>query len=197
MHEWNKKWLILQRRKSDLQDSYEMRIPIGIIAIPEKDNLFKRILRSLADAESEQAVGDCEAQFNLHFPTVEVDMVDRGFKRPKCRSSYSCAHDAGLGSITKYFGLTSEAFGDNLKAGHKVNIDVLLLVLQGFVGAAQMSTIRPVGLTIWALLVLSISQHLATLAVVTLYRTIDCVPVKKYGLVCETIQPHVKGRPRN
>lgn len=121
VHEWNKKWLILQRRKSDLQDSYEMRIPIGIIAIPEKDNLFKRILRSLADAESEQAVGDCEAQFNLHFPTVEVDMVDRGFKRPKCRSSYSCAHDAGLGSITKYFGLTSEAFGDNLKAGHKMN----------------------------------------------------------------------------
>lgn len=56
-------------------------------------------------------------------------MVDCGFKWFKCWLFYSCVYDVGLGFIIKYFGLILEVFGDNLKVGYKVNIDVLFLVL--------------------------------------------------------------------
>ena len=99
-------------------------------SIPEKDKVVKNIFRFLEDAESEQAIDDCEAHFNLHFPIDESEVADCGFKRPRFRSLYSIAHQAGLGKITKCFGLTSEAFGDNVKAGFKVNIIVLLLLYE-------------------------------------------------------------------
>lgn len=91
----------------------------------ETDKLVKNIFRFIEDAESEQVLHDFEAQFNLHFPRDESEVVDSKFKRPRFRSLYSIGHQAGLGTITKHFGLASEAFGDNVKAGFKVNITLL------------------------------------------------------------------------
>ena len=127
VQEWDKKWLLIQRRKSILQVNFKERISGNFSSIPEKVKIAENIFRFLEDAESEQAIDDCEAQFNLHFPVDESEITDCGFKRPRFRSLYSIGHQAGLGKITKYFGLTSEAFGDNVKAGYKVNIVFLLL----------------------------------------------------------------------
>ncbi|KAG0613972.1 hypothetical protein M758_6G142000 [Ceratodon purpureus] len=121
VQEWDKKWLLIQRRKSILQVNFKERISGNFSSIPEKVKIAENIFRFLEDAESEQAIDDCEAQFNLHFPVDESEITDCGFKRPRFRSLYSIGHQAGLGKITKYFGLTSEAFGDNVKAGYKRN----------------------------------------------------------------------------
>ena len=132
VQEWNKKWLLIQRRKSVLQANLEKRLPVDIDSTPEKDNIAKNIFRFLEEAESEQAIDDCEAQFNLHFPVDESKGTDCGFKRPRFRTLYSIGQQAGLGKITKYFALTSEAFGDNVKAGYKVSIVFSSLMLQWY-----------------------------------------------------------------
>jgi transcription elongation factor SPT6 len=85
VQEWNKKWLLIQRRKSVLQVNFKERIPVDVSSIPEKDNIAKNIFRFLEDAESEQALDDCEAQFNLRFPIDESEVADCGFKRPRFR----------------------------------------------------------------------------------------------------------------
>lgn len=126
VQEWNKKWLLLQRRKSELQAGFKERVPVDTGSTPETDKLVKNIFRFTEDAESEQVLDDFEAQFNLHFPRDESEILDFRFKRPRFRSLYSIGHQAGLGTITKHFGLASEALGENLKAGYKVNIVVLL-----------------------------------------------------------------------
>jgi len=128
VQEWNKKWLLLQRRKSELQAGFKERVPVDVGSTPETDKLVKNIFRFIEDAESEQVLDDFEAQFNLHFPRDESEILDSRFKRPRFRSLYSIGHQAGLGTITKHFGLASEAFGENLKAGYKVNVVVLLLL---------------------------------------------------------------------
>lgn len=134
VQEWNKKWLFLQRRKSDLQVNFKGRTPVGVT---EKEKIIKNVLRCLEDAESEQAIDDCESQFNLHFPVDASEAADCGFKRPRFRSLYSIGHQAGLGNFTKHFGLTSEAFGDNVKAGYKVNVVVLLLLYEALTFVAH------------------------------------------------------------
>lgn len=122
---------------------------MDVSSIPEKEKIAKNIFRFLEDAESEQAIDDCEAQFNLHFPIDESEVADCGFKRPRFRSLYSIGHQAGLGKITKYFGLTSEAFGDNVKAGYKVNLAVLLLLYEALI----LHTIHAMGTTILSFVV--------------------------------------------
>lgn len=124
VQEWNKKWLLLQRRKSELQAGFKERVPVDVGNTPETDKLVKNIFRFIEDAESEQVLDDFEAQFNLHFPRDESEILDYRFKRPRFRSLYSIGHQAGLGTITKHFGLASEALGENLKVGYKKH-DVL------------------------------------------------------------------------
>lgn len=87
---------------------------------PEMNKLVNNIYKFIEAAESEQVVDDYEAQFKLHFPINESEVLDSRFKRPKIRSEYSIAHQAGVGSITKHFGIPSEAFAENVKAGFKV-----------------------------------------------------------------------------
>lgn len=116
---WDKKWLLLQRRKTALLAAYEKRIPAEIRDDPEKDELVDKIFRALSDAQSEQAVDDCDAKFNLHFPPDEIEVVDGGFKRPSRRSLYSICRKAGLGAVAKEFGLAPDLFGENLQATYK------------------------------------------------------------------------------
>jgi transcription elongation factor SPT6 len=117
---WDKKWLLLQRRKTALLAAYEKRIPAEIRDDPEKDELVDKIFRALSDAQSEQVVDDCDAKFNLHFPPDEIEVVDGGFKRPTRRSLYSICRKAGLGAVAKEFGLAPDLFGENLQATYKV-----------------------------------------------------------------------------
>lgn len=115
----------MQRRKTALQTAYEKRLPIDIRDDPEKEDLVDKLFRSLADAQSEQAVDDCDAKFNLHFPPDEAEIVEGGFKRPKRRSHYSICRKAGLGTVAKNFGLAPDCFGENLQATYKVSPMIL------------------------------------------------------------------------
>lgn len=120
IQQWDKKWLLLQRRKTALQAAYEKRIPADVRDDPEKDELVDKIFRALSDSQSDQAVDDCDAKFNLHFPPDEIEVVDGGFKRPKRRSFYSICRKADLGALAKEFGLAPDLFGENLLATYKV-----------------------------------------------------------------------------
>ncbi|EFJ08665.1 hypothetical protein SELMODRAFT_447972 [Selaginella moellendorffii] len=64
---WDKKWLLLQRRKSALKDAYVKR------AGDQNAEFLSRILESLMDAPSEQCVDDIDAKFNLYCPPDEVE----------------------------------------------------------------------------------------------------------------------------
>ncbi|KAJ7545245.1 hypothetical protein O6H91_09G112200 [Diphasiastrum complanatum] len=116
---WDKKWLILQRRKRILQTTYTKRAESEIQKDFEKEELLDKLLQSLLDANSEQAVDDVDAKFNLYFPPDDVEVEQGQFKRPKRRSLYSICRRAGLGSVNKLFGLSPEQFGENLQATYK------------------------------------------------------------------------------
>jgi hypothetical protein len=112
--------LLLQQRKATLLADYEKRIPVSNRNDPEKDALVKKIVRAVEEAQSEQAVDDCDSKFNLHFPLDEVDISESGFKRPKRLSLYSMCRKAGLNAVAKHFGLAPHLLGENLQATYKV-----------------------------------------------------------------------------
>nr|GMC79287.1 transcription elongation factor SPT6 homolog [Ipomoea batatas] len=81
----DRKWLLLQKRKSALHHSKA--------------------------AGSEREVDDVDSKFNLHFPPGEVGVDEGQFKRPKRKSQYSICSKAGLWEVASKFGYSSEQFG--------------------------------------------------------------------------------------
>ncbi|RRT79241.1 hypothetical protein B296_00003462 [Ensete ventricosum] len=113
----DRKWLLLQKRKSALHSYYNKRFQEEARRIDNEtrlalnQQLFKSVIEALRDAKSEREVDDIDAKFNLHFPPGEVDIEDGQFKRPKRKSLYSICHKAGLWEVADKFGASSEQFG--------------------------------------------------------------------------------------
>lgn len=117
VHNLDKKWLLLQKRKSALQTYYskrfeeEKRRVDDMTRLELNDQLYKSVTDALNDAQSEREVDDVDAKFNLHFPPGEVDIEEGQFKRPKRKSLYSICYKAGLWEVANKFGVKSEQFG--------------------------------------------------------------------------------------
>ncbi|CAI0381319.1 unnamed protein product [Linum tenue] len=113
----DRKWLLLQKRKSALHLYYEKRFDEESRRIYDETrlnlnhHLFKSIIKALEAAESEREVDDVDAKFNLHFPPGEVGVDEGQYKRPKRRSQYSICNKAGLWEVASKFGPSAEQLG--------------------------------------------------------------------------------------
>lgn len=113
----DKKWLLLQKRKSALQSYYNKRFEEESRRIYDEtrlalnQQLFESITKSLEAAESEREVDDVDSKFNLHFPPGEVGLDEGQYRRPKRKSQYSICSKAGLWEVASKFGYSSEQFG--------------------------------------------------------------------------------------
>ncbi|XP_028074126.1 transcription elongation factor SPT6 homolog [Camellia sinensis] len=113
----DRKWLLLQKRKSALQSYYNKRFDEESRRIYDEtrlalnQQLFESITKALKAAESEREVDDVDSKFNLHFPAGEVGADEGQYKRPKRKSQYSICSKAGLWEVASKFGYSSEQFG--------------------------------------------------------------------------------------
>ncbi|XWS08222.1 hypothetical protein CRYUN_Cryun41cG0061200 [Craigia yunnanensis] len=116
----DRKWLLLQKRKTGLQSHYnkrfeeESRWVYDETRLNLNQQLFGSILKDLKDAESERVVDDVDAKFNLHFPPGEVGVDEGQYKRPKRRSQYSICNKAGLWEVASKFGYSAQQLGSHL-----------------------------------------------------------------------------------
>ncbi|PQQ20025.1 transcription elongation factor SPT6-like [Prunus yedoensis var. nudiflora] len=104
----DRKWLLLQKRKSALQ-SYYKRFECMV-----NHQILESVITSLEASESEREVDDADAKFNLHFPLGEIGADEGQYKRPKRKSLYSICSKAGLWEVANKFGYSSEEFGMQL-----------------------------------------------------------------------------------
>ena len=117
VHELDRKWLLLQKRKSAIQAYYNKRFKEESCRIYDetrlsfKQDLFKSIVEALRLAESEREVDDVDSKFNLHFPPGEAGVNEGQYRRPNRKSLYSMSNKAGLWEIASKFGYSSEQFG--------------------------------------------------------------------------------------
>ncbi|KAI7733266.1 hypothetical protein M8C21_007241, partial [Ambrosia artemisiifolia] len=114
--ELDRKWLLLQKRKSALQLYYNKRFEEERSVYDEtrlhlNQKLFDSITKSLKVAESEREIDDVDSKFNLHFPPGDVGVDEGQFKRPKRKSQYSICSKSGLWEVATKFGYSSEEFG--------------------------------------------------------------------------------------
>ncbi|GJR37279.1 transcription elongation factor SPT6 [Tanacetum coccineum] len=115
--ELDRKWLLLQKRKSALQLYYNNRFEEERRSIYDEtrlhlnQKLFDSITKSLKVAESEREIDDVDLKFNLHFPPGDVGVDEGRFKRPKRKSQYSVCSKSGLWEVASKFGYNSEEFG--------------------------------------------------------------------------------------
>lgn len=113
----DRKWLLLQKRKTALASYYSKRYEEESQRIYDETRLnlnhqlFESITKSLKAAESEREVDDVDMKFNLHFPAGEVGADEGQYKRPKRKSQYSVCSKAGLWEVANKFGYSSEQFG--------------------------------------------------------------------------------------
>nr|XP_017246885.1 PREDICTED: transcription elongation factor SPT6-like isoform X2 [Daucus carota subsp. sativus] len=127
----DKKWLLLQKRKSALQLYYKKRYAEESRIIDDETRLnfirqlFDSVTKSLKAAVSEREVDDVDSKFNLHFPPGEVGDVNGQYKRPKRRSQYSSCSKAGLWGLVSKLGYSSEQFGLQLSL-EKMRMEELL-----------------------------------------------------------------------
>ncbi|PWA86407.1 global transcription factor group B1 [Artemisia annua] len=87
--ELDRKWLLLQKRKSALQLYYNKRF----------------------EEEQSIEIDDVDSKYNLHFPPGNVGVDEGRFKRPKRKSQYSICSKSGLWEVASKFGYNSEEFG--------------------------------------------------------------------------------------
>ncbi|KAL8133543.1 hypothetical protein AgCh_008853 [Apium graveolens] len=127
----DKKWLLLQKRKSALQSYYKKRYAEESRIIDDETRLilnrqlFDSVTKSLREAESEREVDDVDLKFNIHFPPGEVGDIDGQYKRPKRKSQYNCCSKAGLWGLASKFGYSPEQFGLQLSL-EKMRMEELL-----------------------------------------------------------------------
>ncbi|KAL1352205.1 hypothetical protein HN51_016203 [Arachis hypogaea] len=117
LQDLDRKWLLLQKRKSALQQYYRKRFEEESRRVYEETRLnlnrqlFESVMRSLKEAESEREVDDVDSKFNLHFPPGEVGVDEGQYKRPKRKSMYSTFSKAGLWEVASRFGCSAEQLG--------------------------------------------------------------------------------------
>lgn len=130
VHNLDRKWLLLQKRKNALQLYYNKRFQEETRRIDDETRLalnqllFKSIMESLKIAESEREIDDVDMKFNLHFPPGEVGAEEGQFKRPRRKSLYSICCKAGLWEVASKFGFSSEQFGLHLNL-ERMRVDEL------------------------------------------------------------------------
>lgn len=113
----DRKWLLLQKRKSALQSYYSKRFEEESRRVYDESRLnlnrklFDSVMKSLKEAESEREIDDVDSKFNLHFPPGEAGVDEGQFKRPKRKSLYSAYSKAGLWEVASRFGCSSEQLG--------------------------------------------------------------------------------------
>ncbi|GLT93409.1 hypothetical protein SLE2022_112030 [Rubroshorea leprosula] len=115
--ELDKKWLLLQKRKTALQMYYEKcydeeceKIGDDIELSLHKRQLFESIIESLNKAEWEGEIDDVDMKFGLHFP-LDTEIMDGKLKRPYRKSLYGNCKKAGLWKLAGQFGCNSEKLG--------------------------------------------------------------------------------------
>ncbi|RDX68890.1 Transcription elongation factor SPT6-like protein, partial [Mucuna pruriens] len=117
LQDLDKKWLLLQKRKSALQSYYSKRFEEESRRVYDETRLnlnrqlFESVMRSLKEAESEREVDDVDSKFNLHFPPGEAGVDEGQYKRPKRKSMYSSFSKAGLWEVASRFGCSPEQLG--------------------------------------------------------------------------------------
>ncbi|AES81104.2 putative ribonuclease H-like domain, transcription elongation factor Spt6, DNA ligase B [Medicago truncatula] len=117
LHDLDRKWLLLQKRKSALQLYYNKRFEEESRRVYDETRLnlnrqlFESVMRSLKEAESEREVDDVDSKFNVHFPPGEAGVDEGQYKRPKRKSMYSTFSKAGLWEVASRFGCSSEQLG--------------------------------------------------------------------------------------
>ncbi|XP_073222726.1 transcription elongation factor SPT6 homolog isoform X2 [Cicer arietinum] len=117
LQDLDRKWLLLQKRKSALQLYYNKRFEEESRRVYDETRLnlnrqlFESVMRSLKEAESEREVDDVDSKFNLHFPPGEAGVDEGQYKRPKRKSMYSSFSKAGLWEVASRFGCSSEQLG--------------------------------------------------------------------------------------
>ncbi|XP_039160120.1 transcription elongation factor SPT6 homolog [Eucalyptus grandis] len=131
IHDLDRKWLLLQKRKAALQSYYykrfeeESRRVYDETRLSLNQRLFDSIIKSLNAAETEREVDDVDSKFNLHFPAGEVGLDEGQYKRPKRKSQYSVCSKAGLWEVASKFGYSSEQFGLSISLENLKNTDEL------------------------------------------------------------------------
>ncbi|GJP64948.1 hypothetical protein CLOP_g21880 [Closterium sp. NIES-67] len=121
IQQWDRRWLLLQRRKRSLRSAYE-RPRIDEDEEAERQLAMQGVLHALDCALSEPAVEDVDAKFNLQFPPEEAVGEDGGpavQRRPRKRSMYSVCRRAGLKGVVKRLGLSAFQLGENLISMYK------------------------------------------------------------------------------
>lgn len=124
----DRKWLLLQKRKSALHSYYTKRFEEESRRIYDETRLelnkklFESILKALKAADSEREVDDVDAKFNLHFPPGEVGAEEGQYKRPKRRSHYSICSKAGLWEVASKFGYSAEQLGLKFSLENMVSV---------------------------------------------------------------------------
>ncbi|XP_011034669.1 PREDICTED: transcription elongation factor SPT6-like isoform X2 [Populus euphratica] len=113
--ELDRKWLLLQKRKSMLEESYKKRYEEECNNIDDMARLslinlhFDTIMKSLMLAETEKDIDDVSMKFSLHFPPTE-EVMEGKFKRRERRSAYSDYIKAGLWQLAIKFVYSSKQF---------------------------------------------------------------------------------------
>ncbi|KAK1386015.1 Transcription elongation factor spt6 [Heracleum sosnowskyi] len=113
----DRKWLLLQKRKNNLQLYYNKRYEEESRSISDETRLnlnkqlFESISKSLKAAESDREVDDVDLKFNMHFPPGDVGIDEGKYKRPQRKSRYASCSKAGLWEVACKFGYSSEQFG--------------------------------------------------------------------------------------
>ncbi|CAO2831543.1 unnamed protein product [Amaranthus hypochondriacus] len=117
VYDSDRKWLLLQKRKSALHGYYNKRFEEESRRVYDETRLglnrqlFETIIEALRLAESEREVDDVDSKFNLHFPPGEAGVDEGQYRRPKRKSLYSICNKAGLWEVGSKFGYNSEQFG--------------------------------------------------------------------------------------
>ncbi|CAJ1888036.1 unnamed protein product [Sphenostylis stenocarpa] len=110
LQDLDKKWLLLQKRKSALQSYYSKRFEEESRRVYDETrlNLNRQLFES---KQSEREVDDVDSKFNLHFPPGEAGVDEGQYKRPKRKSMYSTFSKAGLWEVARRFGCSPEQLG--------------------------------------------------------------------------------------
>lgn len=124
----DRKWLLLQKRKSALELYYKKRFQEESRRVYDEtrlklnQQLFESISKSLQASEFEREVDDVDSKFNLHFPPGEVGVDEGQYRRPKRKSQYSICSKSGLWDVASKLGFNAEQFGRFLSLEKMVSV---------------------------------------------------------------------------
>ncbi|CAI5531349.1 unnamed protein product [Closterium sp. Naga37s-1] len=153
IQQWDRCWLLLQRRKCSLCSAYE-RPRVDEDEEAERQLAMQGVLHALHCALSEPAVQDVDAKFNLQFPPEEAVAEEGGRggagavqRRPRKRSMYSVCRRAGLKGVVKRIGLSAFQLGENLISMYKLGENLISM----YKGVGLKGVVKRIGLSAFQL----------------------------------------------